>query len=261
MVYICSRTYRMSVSIYHSSFHTCKRFFELFTNITNNTAIVFNTYGIEVKCSNPKIKINSILDESSFTKYTCDEKIILAISIRSINNIWKKHTTNTPIRILYSGQNTILFIINNNSTYSIPCTIIDDSAYIDRIHMFDDVDYQVEFEISPSFLYSFIKKNHKTSTTDKPIHSIHFKSDVKNQDIYIQHMRLPASKQTERYHFITTIQESYIFNYINQIIKNNSKQKIKTLLVGLYTHKSMKILSYVDSCSYIEYYIPPIKQN
>jgi len=250
----------MSVSIYHSSFHTCKRFFELFTNITNNTAIVFNTYGIEVKCSNKKIKINSILDESSFTKYACSEKIILAISIQSINNIWKKHPTDTPIRILYSGQNTILFIINNNSTYSIPCSIIDNSIYIERIHTFDDFDYHVEFEIPPSYLYSFIKKIHKTNTTDKPIQSIHFRSDVNDQDIYIQHTHLPTNKQTERYHFITTIQESYTFHYINQIIKNNCKQKIKTLLFGLYTQQSMKILSYVDSCSYIEYYIPPIKQ-
>ena len=256
----------MGFSLCNPSLHTCKQFFKLFNNITNHTAIIVNSYGLHVKCSNKKFKIDSILDEINFKEYTCEREYILAISIKQINSILHKYDNKdnkdnpVPIRIIYSDQPSLLFIINNNSTYSIPCSIINNVPYIKRLHTLDDIDYHVEFEIPPKEFYRIIKQMKQISmSTHTSIINIHTQSD--QQHIYINDILLIPNANIDIYRFITNVNEYYSLEYINQIVKNSIKFSIQTLLFGVYTNKDMKILAYLDDYNYIEYYISPLKTS
>lgn len=247
----------MGFSAYHLSMRTCKQFFSLFDNITNNSVIIVDSDGFHVKCSNKKFKIHSVLDNTLFNRFTCDQEYILSLSIKKLNSIFKKHTHDTSIRIIYSGQSNILFIINNNSTYSIPCTIVQNEMYIKRIRTIDEsfIDYEVEFEIESSYIYSILRKACPRNSGKK---QLHITSDPIHQNIYINDICISTHKKVDIYHFVQKAQETYAFDYINQIVKNSIKQKIKTLSFGIYLGGYMQILTYLDNYNYIEYYIAPL---
>ena len=256
----------MGFSLFHTSSETCKKFFNLFNNITNNTAIIIDTYGIHVKCSNKKFKIDSTLDEISFINYNCKQEYILALSIKHINRILTKHTNMDSIRILYSGQSNILFILNQSYRYSIPCNIIQNKTYITQLNTLDDVDYQVEFETTPSYMYTILKSSSKQNkqkskqkfekeSEKESEKKIHIHSNIENQSIYINDICISKNKKIDLYHFVKKIDECYSNDYINQIVKNSVKQSVSSLLFGLYAQRSMKITAYIDEYNYIEYYI------
>jgi len=253
----------MGFSLSHTSSKTCKKFFNLFNNITNNTAIIIDTYGIHVKCSNKKFKIDSTLDEISFTTYNCKREYILALSIKHINRILTKHTDMDSIRILYSGQSNILFILNQSYRYSIPCTIIQNKTYITQLNTLDDLDYQVEFETTPNHMYTILKSSSKQKSEQKSEQKskkyIHIHSNVENQCIYINDLCISKNKKIDLYHFVKNLNECYSNDYINQIVKNSIKQSVSTLLFGVYAQRSMKITAYIDEYNYIEYYISSLK--
>ena len=259
----------MGFTLYHPSLQPCKSFFNLFNNITNNTAIIINKYGLHVTCSNKRFQIHSVLDEISFKDYTCSQEYILALSIQNIRTICEKHSSDESIQIIYSDQQTLLFIINNKSTYSIPCSHINNPVYIERIQTVDDLDYQIEFEIEAKYIYALIKQIFtQTAIHNKLPKTLTFRSDVSQQCVYINDINindininninnidLSTYKKIDLYPFVKNINETYAFAYINQIIKNTITQKISTLLFGLYKDKSMKITSCLDDYNYIEYYI------
>ena len=203
----------MGFSLYHPTLLTCKRFFNLFKNITNNTAIVCNSYGIHVKCSNKRFQIHSILDEISFKDYSCSQEYILGVSIKQLNYICNQYNEDASIRILYSEQPNILIIINNNCTHSIPCHNINNPEYISRIHTLDDIDYQVEFEIQAKYLYTLLKQTHKTTSKNTP-QTITIRSDVHDQGIYLDNVCISGHKKIDLYPFVKNLNKTYAFSYI-----------------------------------------------
>lgn len=244
------------LSIKHKSISICKNFFNLFNNIINNTACIINEHGIHIKSSNRNCCIHSVLDNWHFDHYKCKTEYILNISIRQINHILNKHDKDSSIRIIYKNSTSIIFIINNNNTYSIPCSIINDMDYIHRLLDIDDLDYSVEFEINPTYLYSILRtiKNKSKNNT------ITISSDSTTQAITINNVVLQHSS-LNTYLFILSIHQEFSIKYIYQIIKNCIRNKYKSILLGLYPNKSMKILLYLDDLNYIEYYIKLLKPS
>lgn len=178
----------MGFSLYSHSLLEFKTFFKLFNNITNRTAFICNTYGIEIKSSNARFQIDSIFDEINFKKFNCSKEYILSISIKLINQICNKYEDTASIRILYNENTNILIIINNHS-HLIPCQLINNTAYIKSIKDVDSLDYHVEFEISSKYIYALIKQISKQTSN-----TITIRSDPITQHIYINDVSISKKK-------------------------------------------------------------------
>tara|TARA_B110000908_G_C10153120_1_gene402340 strand:- start:382 stop:1113 length:732 start_codon:yes stop_codon:yes gene_type:complete len=239
-------------SIHHNSISICKPFFKLFNNIIDQVACIINEHGIHIKSSNHKFVIHSVLDNWHFDHYKWKSENIVQISIRDINRIFDKHDTYSSIQIVYKNRNCMLFILNKTNIYSIPCSIINNKDYIHRILNVDDLDYSVEFDIEPKYIYSIL------STIKKKAKTITITSNPKTQDIFINNIKLEHSS-LYTYLFILSIHQTFSIQYIHQFIKNCIRNKYKSILLGLYPNKSMKMLLYLDDLNYIEYYIRPLK--
>ena len=245
-------------SIKHSSISPCKKFFKQFNSIINHTACIINPYGFHIHSSNRKFGLFAILDNETFNYFTCPEEIILQLSIKKINNILSKHDTYHSISIYYNGKHSILFTINKNCTYSIPCSLITNQKYIEKIKNINDIDYHVEFEVQPRYVYSVLKQVINTKDTKDEDSVVTIRADPTTQHIHIDTIKLTdASLDTN--HFVTSIQQTFYVDYIQRFIKNTIKNKYTSIEIGLYKNKSMKLQLYLNDYNYIEYYIRPLK--
>ena len=245
-------------SIKHSSISPCKKFFKQFNSIINHTACIINPYGFHIHSSNRKFGLFAILDNETFNYFTCPEEIILQLSIKKINNILSKHDTYHSISIYYNGKHSILFTINKNCTYSIPCSLITNQKYIEKIKKINDIDYHVEFEVQPRYVYSVLKQVINTKDTKDEDSVVTIRADPTRQHIHIDTIKLTdASLDTN--HFVTSIQQTFYVDYIQRFIKNTIKNKYTSIEIGLYKNKSMKLQLYLNDYNYIEYYIRPLK--
>jgi len=245
-------------SIKHSSISPCKKFFKQFNSIINHTACIINPYGFHIHSSNRKFGLFAILDNETFNYFTCPEEIILQLSIKKINNILSKHDTYHSISIYYNGKHSILFTINKNCTYSIPCSLITNQKYIEKIKNINDIDYHVEFEVQPRYVYSVLKQVINTKDTKDEDSVVTIRADPTRQHIHIDTIKLTdASLDTN--HFVTSIQQTFYVDYIQRFIKNTIKNKYTSIEIGLYKNKSMKLQLYLNDYNYIEYYIRPLK--
>lgn len=245
-------------SIKHSSISPCKKFFKQFNSIINHTACIINPYGFHIHSSNRKFGLFAILDNETFNYFTCPEEIILQLSIKKINNILSKHDTYHSISIYYNGKHSILFTINKNCTYSIPCSLITNKKYIEKIKNINDIDYHVEFEVQPRYIYSVLKQVINTKDTKDEDSVVTIRTDPTRQHIHIDTIKLTdASLDTN--HFVTSIQQTFYVDYIQRFIKNTIKNKYTSIEIGLYKNKSMKLQLYLNDYNYIEYYIRPLK--
>jgi len=254
-------------SIKHSSISSCKLFFKQFNTIIDHTACIINPYGFHVHSSNRKFGIFAILDNETFNHFICPKEVILQMSIKNINNMFSKHDTYHSLSIHYNGNNSILFTINKNSTYSISCSLITNKKYIENIKNVDDVDYHVEFEVQPKYIYSILKKiidtkdendSQNDNKNDIRATNITIRADPDTQNIYIDTIKLNDSS-LDTYHFVTPIQQVFCVDYVYQFIKNTLKNKYTSIEIGLYKNKSMKLQLYTNDYNYIELYIPPLK--
>lgn len=246
-------------SIKHSSISICKTFFKQCNNIINHTACIINPYGFHVYSSNHKFGIFAILDNETFNHFECPQEIILQLSIKKINEIFSTHSAYQSLQIIYNGSDSIQFIINKNTMYRIPCSIITNQKYIQKIKKINDiandVDYHVEFKAQPSYLYSIFKPVKQENTQHKTKFTITSRPDT--QTIYIQDCPLKHSS-LDTYRFVTPIKQSFYLEYIHQFIKNTIKNKYTSIEIGLYKDKSMKLELYINDYNYIHLYIPPL---
>lgn len=249
------------LSIKHSSISTCKTFFKQCNNIINHTACIINPHGVHIYSANHKFSIFAILDNETFNHFECPHEIILQLSIQKINEIFSKHTAYHSLQITYNNCNSdsIQFIINKNTMYRIPCSIITNQKYIQKIKKINDVDndvdYHVEFKVNPSYLYSIFKSVKQQNTQHKK--KITLTSHPDTQTIYIQNRPLEHSS-LDTYRFVTPIKQTFYLEYIHQFIKNTIKNKFTSIEIGLYNDKSMKLELYINDYNYIHLYIPPL---
>ena len=270
-MYVCIKYYYLynliMFSIKHSSISSCKTFFKQFNNIINQVACIVNPYGFHIHSSNHKFGIFGILDNETFNHFVCPEEIILQISIRNINEMFSKHDTYHSLQIIYNGNNSILFTINKNYNYSISCSLITNKKYIEKIKNINDVDYHVEFEVQPKYIYSILKKiidtkdendSQNDNKNDIRATNITIRADPDTQNIYIDTIKLNDSS-LDTYHFVTPIQQVFCVDYMYQFIKNTLKNKYTSIEIGLYKKKSMKLQLYTNDYNYIELYILPLE--
>ena len=251
-------------SIKHSSISPCKKFFKQFNSIINHTACIINQYGFHIHSSNRRFGIFGILDNETFNHFTCPEEVIVQISIKKINNLFSKHDTYHSLCIRYNGNNSILFTINKNYTYSIQCCLITNQKYIEKIKKINDIDYHVEFEVKPRYVYSVLKQVINTNDTKDTKDTkdedsvVTIRADPTTQHIHIDTIKLTdASLDTN--HFVTSIQQTFYVDYIQRFIKNTIKNKYTSIEIGLFKDTSMKLQLYLNDYNYIEYYIRPLK--
>jgi len=248
-------------SIKHSSISPCKKFFKQFNSIINHTACIINQYGFHIHSSNRKFGLFAILDNETFNHFTCPEEVILQLSIKKINKLFSKHDTYHSLCIRYNGNNSILFTINKNYTYSIPCSLITNQKYIEKIKKINDIDYHVEFEVKPRYVYSILKQviNTKDTKNTKDEDSVvTIRTNPTRQYIHIDTIKLTDASLVTN-HFVTSIQQTFYVDYIQRFIKNTIKNKYTSIEIGLYKNKSMKLQLYTNDYNYIEYYIRPLK--
>ena len=255
-------------SIKHSSISSCKTFFKQFNNIINQVVCIVNPYGFHIHSSNHRFGIFAILDNETFNHFICPKEVILQLSIKKINKIFSKHDTYHSLSIYYNGNNSMLFTINKNSTYSLSCSPIINKKYIENIKNVDDVDYHVEFQVQPKYIYSILKHimnttknkndNQNDNQNDIRATNITIRADPDTQYIYIDTIKLNDSS-LDTYHFVTPIQQVFCVDYMYQFIKNTLKNKYTSIEIGLYKNKSMKLQLYTNDYNYIELYIPPLK--